>query len=119
MRLEFTIYHNRRCSKSRQTLDLLRQRGIEPKVIDYLEHPPDERELGRLLGLLGISARELIRAGEKQYRELGLDDPALDEPALIRAMARSPILIQRPIVFRGDRAVIGRPPENVLGLLDG
>lgn len=112
------IYHNPRCSKSRQALQLLQARGVEPEVVLYLEQRLDAKALRGLLTKLGISARELLRTKEPAYRELGLADSSLDETALIDAMCRHPQLIERPIVVRGDRAVVGRPPENVLGLLD-
>lgn len=112
-----TIYHNPRCSKSRQTLELLRRRGIEPQVIEYLQTPPSEADLKRILGLLGMAPRDLMRRGEPAYKERGLDDPALSQEALIAAMVESPILIQRPIVLANDKAAIGRPPESVLDIL--
>lgn len=112
-----TIYHNPRCSKSRQTLALLQERGIEPRVIAYLEEPPDAATLGELLDLLGLAPRELMRRRETVYRELGLDDPELDRAALIRAMVENPILIERPIVVAGRKARLGRPPEAVLDIL--
>lgn len=112
-----TLYHNPRCSKSRQTLELLRERGVEPELVLYLEQPPSAGQLAGLLGQLGISARDLLRRGEAVYKELGLADPALSEDALIEAMTRHPQLIERPIAVRGDRAIVGRPPENVLALL--
>lgn len=112
-----TIYHNPRCSKSRQTLALLEERGIAPRVVRYLETPPDAAELKRVLGLLGLSARDLLRTGEAAYKENGLADPALDEDALIAAMVADPILIQRPIVISGETARIGRPPDAVLEIL--
>lgn len=111
------LYHNPRCSKSRGTLELLRERGIEPAVVAYLESPPDVAELRELLRLLGLPARELLRTGEDEYRQLGLDDAALGEDALIAAMAAHPRLIERPVFVHGGRAVIGRPPERVLELL--
>jgi len=112
-----TIYHNPRCSKSRQTLSLLQQRGVEPAIVNYLEAPPDQATLRQLLGLLDLSPRELMRKGEAAYLELGLDDPGLSDDALIAAMVESPILIERPIVRSGRRAAIGRPPEAVLANL--
>lgn len=115
--MPITIYHNPRCSKSRQTLALLREHGIEPDVIEYLKTPPDAATLKSLLGKLKISARQLLRSGETAYKEAGLDDPQLSEVALIRAMTEHPILIERPIVVNGDKAVLGRPPENVLAIL--
>jgi len=112
-----TIYHNPRCSKSRQTLALIEAHGITPEQIRYLDSPPTVTELKSLLGKLGISARELLRSGEDEYRTLGLADTSLPEDVLLRAMAEHPRLIQRPVVVRGDRAVLGRPPENVEQLL--
>lgn len=112
-----TIYHNPRCSKSRQTLDLLRERGIEPRVIPYLDEPPDADTLQRLLVQLGLEPRQLMRRKETVYHELGLDRQTLSAGALIEAMHQHPILIERPIVVTDKGAVIGRPPENVLDLL--
>jgi len=118
MSQEVVIYHNPRCTKSRQTLELLREKGIEPRIVEYLKTPPDEQEIGRLLKLLGLSSpRELMRRKEAEYRELGLDDPGLDDATLIRAMHEHPRLIERPIVVKGERAAIGRPPEQVLEIL--
>jgi len=112
-----TIYHNPRCSKSRQTLALLEDRGVAPVIVRYLETPPDAATLRRLLGLLGLEARALLRPKETVYKELGLGDPGLGEDDLIRAMVENPILIERPIVVAGDRAALGRPPEAVLEIL--
>jgi arsenate reductase len=112
-----TIYHNPRCSKSRQTLDLLRARDVEPQIIEYLQTPPSADELRRILALLGIGPRDLMRKKEAEYKAAGLDDPALDDDALIAAMVAAPILIERPIVVHGGNAVLGRPPENVLDIL--
>lgn len=117
MNRRVTIYHNPRCSKSRQTLELLQARGIDPDVVAYLETPPDAATLRRLLSQLGLTPRQLMRRGEERYRELGLDDPALDDDALIRAMVDNPILIERPIVVSDQGARLGRPPENVLAIL--
>lgn len=111
------IYHNPRCSKSRQTLDLLKEREIDPEIVLYLDSPPDEQELKALLGLLGISARELIRESEQEYKDLNLADTSLDEDDLIKAMISTPKLIQRPIVVANGKAAIGRPPEQVLAIL--
>jgi arsenate reductase len=111
------IFHNPRCSKSRATLALLEERGLEPKIRLYLEDPPDPAELSSILGRLGITARELLRKGEAEYRELGLADAALTDKALIDAMCANPRLIERPIVLNGGRAAIGRPPESVLDIL--
>ncbi len=112
-----TIYHNPRCSKSRQTLALLEDNGISPTIVEYLKEPPDAATLERLLEMLGCSPRELIRTKESVYAELNLDDPALSDADLIAAMQANPILIERPIVVQGERAVIGRPPENALALV--
>ncbi len=112
-----TIYHNPRCTKSRQTLELLRGRNLEPTVVEYLKTPPSAAELERLLDLLGLEPRELMRKKEARYKEAGLDDPSLSRAALIKAMVENPILIERPIVVKGDAARIGRPPEQVLEIL--
>ena len=111
-----SIYHNPRCSKSRQTLALLRDRGVAPTVVEYLKTPPDEATLRALLAKLGLEPRALMRTKEAVYRDLGLKD-VTDADALIRAMADNPILIERPIVVAGDRAALGRPPEAVLDIL--
>jgi arsenate reductase len=111
------IYHNNRCSKSRATLALLEQRGDEVEVINYLDTPPSATELVVLLRQLGMAARELLRTGEDEYRSLELDDPALDDDALIAAMVAHPKLIERPIVVANGKAAIGRPPEAVLAIL--
>ncbi|KRS10718.1 arsenate reductase [Roseovarius atlanticus] len=110
------IWHNPRCSKSRQTLALLEERGTPPKVRRYLEDAPDEAELRAALAALGMTASALIRNKESVYRDLGLGKDS-DETALLTAMVAHPILIERPIVFVGDRAAIGRPPEAVLEIL--
>ncbi len=115
--MSVTIYHNPRCSKSRQTLQLLRQRGIEPHVIEYLTAPPSAAEIERILSLLGLEPRQLMRRKEAEYRDNGLGDPALDRTALIAAMAAHPRLIERPIVLAGGKAALGRPPEAVLDIL--
>lgn len=111
------LFHNPRCSKSRGALELLSERGIVPEILPYLEQPPSVAELRELLGLLGLPARALLRTGEADYAELGLDDPALDDDALLAAMHARPRLIERPIFVHGGRAVIGRPAERVLELL--
>jgi arsenate reductase len=112
-----TLYHNPRCSKSREALELLESRGVTPEVVRYLDTPPDAAALKTLLRQLGLKARDLLRSKEGEYRELGLDDPKLSEDALIAAMVAHPRLIERPIAVCGKRAVIGRPPEKVLELL--
>lgn len=112
-----TIYHNPRCSKSRKTLELLQDNNIEPVIVLYLEDTPDAATLKALLGKLGISARQLLRKGEDAYKENNLSDTSLSDEALIEAMVKFPKLIERPIVVKGDKAVLGRPPENVLDLI--
>ena len=117
MLIMVTIYHNPRCSKSRQTLALLEARGITPKVVEYLKHPPSAAELKSILKKLGIEPRELMRRSEQLYVELGLQDRALSDDDLIGLMVANPILIERPIVVSGAKAAIGRPPEQVLEII--
>ncbi|WP_349973684.1 arsenate reductase (glutaredoxin) [Pseudomonas caspiana] len=112
---DLTLYHNPRCSKSRGALELLQARGLSPSIVLYLETPPDAGQLRDVLSKLGISARQLLRTGEDDYKTLNLAD--LSDDALIDAMVAHPKLIERPILVAGDKAVIGRPPENVLELL--
>lgn len=112
-----SIYHNSRCSKSRQTLALLNENGVEPTIIEYLKTPPDRETLITLLAMLGVGPRELMRKGEAIYKEKNLADTGLDDDALIDAMLEDPILIERPIVVSNGKAVIGRPPENVLAII--
>lgn len=112
------LFHNPRCSKSRGALELLREHGIEPDIVAYLDTPPTVEQLRDLLSLLGISARELLRTGEDDYAALGLADTSLPEQTLLEAMASHPRLIERPIFIYRSRAMIGRPPERVLELLD-
>lgn len=111
------IYHNNRCSKSRATLALLQERADDVEVINYLDTPPTATELVDLLKQLGMTARQLLRSGEAEYTELGLDSPSLDDRSLIAAMVAHPRLIERPIVVANGKAVIGRPPESVLAIL--
>jgi len=111
------IFHNPRCSKSRQTLELLTEQGIEPEIIRYLETPPTEQEISDILEALGRQPRELMRTGEKEYKELGLDNPDLSRAQLIAAMVATPKLIERPIVLANGKAAVGRPPESVLTIL--
>jgi len=113
-----TIYHNPRCSKSRETLSLLQSRGVEPQVVLYLETPPDAATLRHLPQMLNLSsARDLMRQKEDLYRTLNLADSTLSEEALIQAMVENPKLIERPIVVKRGQARIGRPPEQVLAIL--
>jgi arsenate reductase len=114
---DVVIYHNPRCSKSRQTLKLLEDNDIQPEVRLYLEKPPSAAELKKLLKALDLSARDLLRKGEAEYKELGLADTNLSEAKLIAAMVEHPRLIERPVVVRNGKAVLGRPPENVLTLM--
>ena len=116
--MSIKIYHNPRCSKSRQTLAILEEKGKEPEIIKYLETPPTEDDLREIIRMLGLSsARELMRRKEKEYRELGLDDPRKTEDELIAAMAAHPKLIERPIVIKDGKAALGRPPEKVIEIL--
>ena len=114
---EYIIYHNPRCSKSRATLALLQERGIEPRVVLYLDTAPDAAEIRSLLSKLGLGATQLVRRGEEAYKAQGLG-PESSEAELVDAMVAYPKLIERPIVVCGHRAVLGRPPENVLELID-
>jgi arsenate reductase len=111
------ILHNPRCSKSRATLALLQEQGVEPEIELYLDSPPDAAELRSILNKLGKTPRELMRKGETEYREQGLKDESLSDDELIRAMLATPKLIERPIVLANGRAAIGRPPESVLDIL--
>ena len=111
------ILHNPRCSKSRQTLALLEEQGVDIAITKYLETPPNEAELTAILQKLGISARDLLRKGEDDYKNLALHNPDLSEADLIKAMVTHPKLIERPIVINGNKAKIGRPPESVLEIL--
>lgn len=115
--MAITIYHNPRCSKSRETLKLLQDKGIEPEVREYLKDVPSSDELKEILGKLGIGPRDLLRKKEAEYKEAGLDDVSLADDAVIEAMTQYPKLIERPIVINGDQARIGRPPESVLEIL--
>ena len=111
----YTIWHNPRCTKSRETMGILEEKGVEAEVVRYLEETPGVEEIKAVLKKLNISARELMRTKEDEYKSLGLKDVD-DEEKLIEAMAAHPKLIERPIVIKGDRAVLGRPPEKVLEL---
>lgn len=112
-----TIYHNPRCSKSRQTLELLDSRGIDRDIVEYLKTPPDSVQLAEILDLLDMEPRELMRTNEPEYRDNALDDPDLTREQLIQALVDYPRLIQRPIVLGKGKAALGRPPENVLEIL--
>ncbi len=112
-----TIYHNPRCSKSRQTLQLLKDHGVEINIIEYLKTPPSIEELDNILQKLGMEPRQLIRTKEPEYHANNLDDKTLDKLTLLTSMVRHPILIERPIVVADGKAAIGRPPEAILDLL--
>ncbi len=112
-----TIYHNPRCSKSRQTLALLQEKGIEPQIVLYLEQTPNASELEDLIRMLGISPRAMLRKGEDAYKENNLADQSLSDEELIAAMTQYPKLIERPIVVANNKAALGRPPESVLDIL--
>ena len=114
---DYIIWHNPRCSKSRQTLALLQDHGIEPEDVRYLETPPSKQQIKDILKKLGIPAIDLARRGESAFKALALSKDA-SEAELIDAMSKEPVLIERPVVVHGDRAVLGRPPENVLDLID-
>ena len=110
-----TIYHNPRCSKSRQTLELLRERGVEPRIVEYLKTPPDAAELKRLLKLMGKRPRDVLR--KKEAAEAGIDPDRLSDDELIAKMVAHPVVIERPIVVGNERAALGRPPEAALNAL--
>ena len=111
------IYHNPRCSKSRQTLQVLKEHDVEPEVIEYLKTPPDKSTIKQILQQLGLSPRELMRQKEAEYKENQLDDPNLTNDQLIEAMLKHPKLIERPIVITDKGVALGRPPEKVLEVL--
>ncbi len=113
--MSVTIYHNPRCSKSRETLALIQDKGISPTVVEYLDTPPSADDLRAILRKLGMAPRDLLR--KKEAKEVGLDDPALDDDAVIAGMVANPRVIERPIVVKGDAARLGRPPERVLEIL--
>ncbi|PID99997.1 MAG: arsenate reductase (glutaredoxin) [Thiothrix nivea] len=112
-----TLYHNPRCSKSRQTLELLEERNMTPNIVKYLETPPDAATLESILDMLGREPRELMRKGEVEYQELGLANSELSREQLIQAMVDNPRLIERPIVIKNGKAALGRPPERILDIL--
>ncbi len=114
--MNVTIYHNPRCSKSRQTLELLAAKGLSPTIVEYLKNPPDAKTLKALMAKLGLEPRELMRTKEALFAELNLSDADLSPAQLVAAMIEHPVLIERPIVVVDDKAVIGRPPENINSL---
>ncbi len=115
--MKATIYHNPRCSKSRQTLALLEEKGVDLEIIEYLKTPPDQQTLADILNKLDIAAADLMRKGESVYKELNLGNKSNDTKVLLDAMVENPILIERPIVVANGKAAIGRPPESVLDIL--
>lgn len=115
--MSVTIYHNPRCSKSRQTLALLEEKGVAPDIVEYLKTPPSAAELKAILKKLGLKPQEIVRTTDARYAELGLKERAVSEDDLIALMAENPVLIERPIVVSGNKAAIGRPPETVLAIL--
>jgi arsenate reductase (glutaredoxin) len=115
--MKVTIYHNPRCSKSRATLQILQEHGIQPEIIEYLRTPPDRKTLTALLKLMKLEPRDIMRKAEPEYMAAGLDDEALTSAQLIDAMIDHPILIERPIVVVNGKAILGRPPERVLEIL--
>ncbi len=115
--MSIKIYHNTRCSKSRQTLQLLNDNNVEAEIIEYLKTPPSREELEAILKMLALQPRDLMRKKEKEYKEAGLDNPELSHAALIQGMLDHPKLIERPIVIKDGKAIIGRPPELVLELI--
>lgn len=115
---DFTIYHNPRCSKSRETLTLLQAKGIEPHIVLYLQDPPSPETIKTLLKALNLEPSDIIRKGEALYKTLNIEASEPSAEQLITTMSQNPQLIERPIVLKGDKAVIGRPPESVLSLID-
>lgn len=114
---DVTIYHNPRCSKSRQTLELLKEKNIDPEIVLYLETPPDKSTLSGIVKMLGATPRDLIRTSEQEYKDMNLSDKSFSDDDLLDAMVKAPKLIQRPIVVTNGKAAIGRPPEQVLDII--
>ena len=115
--VELIIYHNPSCSKSRETLQILKNSNLTPRVIEYLDEPPTRQELKAIIKMLGVSARDLLRTNEQIYQQAKLENDALSEDEIIAAICQHPVLLQRPIVVSGNRAVIGRPPTQVLNII--
>ena len=115
--MSVTIYHNPRCSKSRKTLELIQSKGIKPVIIEYLKYPPTRKKLKEILAMLKLEPRQLMRTNENIFKEKGLDNLSLSKDQLVSVMVENPILIERPIVLANGKAVIGRPPENVLRII--
>ena len=114
---DVTIYFNPKCSKCRLSLELLEQEGQQAEIIEYLNTPPDTATLETILDMLGMEPRELMRKREQEYTEAGLDNPELSRTDLINAMIEYPRLIERPIVIKNGKAILGRPPEKILDIL--
>lgn len=112
-----TIYHNPRCTKSRQTLQLIEEKNINPEIVEYLKTPPSRSELKNILTMLNMNPRDLLRKKEAEYKEQGLDNTSLTDEQIIEIMIAHPKLIERPIVVTGNKAALGRPPENVLEII--
>ena len=117
MHAKVIFYHNPHCSKSRQTLGLLHERGIQPEIIEYLQDPPSALQLKNILHLLNMAPRDLMRKNDQKYKDLGLDNAALSADDLIAAMVKHPALMERPVVLANGKAAVGRPPESVLEIL--
>ena len=115
--MKVQILHNPRCSKSRATLQLLQEKGIDPEIILYQQAPPDAEQIATILSMLDMQPRDLMRKSQSEYKQMGLDDLQLSDQQLIEAMVEAPILIERPIVLANGKASIGRPPESVLDIL--
>lgn len=115
--MPLTIYHNPRCMKSRQTLELLKSKGLKPQIIEYLKDPPTAKELDELLKKLKLEPEDIVRIREEVYAKSGLKKPGLSRAEKIAILVKNPILIERPIVVNGGKAALGRPPENVLKIL--
>lgn len=114
----YVLWHNPRCSKSREALELLRSHGVEPVVLEYLKYPPHCAEIERVANAIGEPVKSMMRSNEPEFKTLGLDAPGVSDAALYAAMAGYPRLIQRPILVHGERAIVGRPPERLLELID-
>jgi arsenate reductase len=111
------IYHNPSCSKSRETLEILQDNNQQPEIIEYLREPPNQQELTKIIEMLGISPRQLLRTTELEYKDAGLDDESISDEQIIEAICNNPPLLQRPIVVKGNKAIIGRPPTKVLEMI--
>lgn len=115
--MSLTIYHNPRCSKSRQTLSLLQEKGLSPNIVEYLQSPPSAQDLDKILKALDLEPLQVIRTKEERFKELGLQGQELSRHDWINHLVKNPILLERPIVVNGNKAAVGRPPENVLKIL--